>query len=420
MNRREVLQFLFLGGSNLFLPRLPKLGIKKIFQVGVAETPGYKSLVFADYLSFYQDAPSPLSNVGTKPATNAEFYARKRAHDEQFGFASSPVFLIIHTDGGNSVVSSVQSLEIRNVFCQFFVGKVQEEVVSIQSSYLLPDKININGTVRAGEENSYEANIQYWSSLNIEIEGHPNKIGPDLIAKVVYLAVSLMATYNIPISRLVGHHEIPNNNKPDPGKETLRIIRTQVYLTLVRMGFLELIDISEPSDVSGAFDIGNPNVPAAINDVGIARCWIDSPDWFVDWSQVLGKVPVDQYEITFIPVPFEESYLGFPAFVTWLRLPTKPLSDEKFSLYKPESMCLFVEKYIRTYYTSRLVGKSLPLTYLQIQNLATLFIEAEAFENRGDPLAEAIVSLLYVKPVNPSVKSVIQQKYFDRFSDFLT
>lgn len=418
MNRRSFLQLCLSAPFGMFMPRLGLTAPTKVFQVGRAKTSGYETLVFADYLSFYSDAPSPLSNVGTKPATNEEFYARKREHDEQFGFASRPVFLIIHTDGGNSVVSSVQSLEIRNVFCQFFVGKVQEEVVSIQSSYLLPDKININGTVRGGEDNPYEANIQYWSSLNIEIEGFPNKIGADVIAKVVYLSVSLLATYNIPISRLVGHHEIPNNNKPDPGKETLRIIRTQVYLTLVRMGFTHLIDITDPLEVSNAFDIGG-TIAATVQKDGTARCWIDSPDWFVDWSQVLGRVPVDQYEITFIPVPFEESYLGFPAFVNWLRLPTKPLSDEKFSLYKPESMCLFVEKYIRTYHTSRLVGKSLPLTYLQIQNLATLFIEAEAFENRGDPLAEAIVSLLYVKPVDPSVKSIIQQKYFDRFSDFL-
>lgn len=427
MNRRT---FLFLATGAVLAHVVPKPAfarqsvrlVPKPFRVGRATSLGYETLVFGDVLSFYRDAPSPLTDGGKSPTTNEEFYTRKHAHDELFGFANHPVFLILHTDAGNDIISSVLSLEQRNVFCQFFVGSVNGEALSIQSSYLTQDKININGTVKANEINPFEANIQYWSSLNIEIEGSPNKVSVDHIGKAIYLVLTIMIAYKIPISRLVGHSEIPNNNKPDPGYNTLRTIRTQVYKMLFQMGFWELLDIHNPDELMNAFDIGKFwQRPATVNQQGVARCWIENGERFVDWEEIshLSNDSVVLYQLEVVDQPFEEAYLGFPAFVYWLRLPGKPLNGLSYLSYQPESTCVFVEKYSRLIAKGSLVGKSLPLTYGQMQNLATLFIETEAFENRGEALSEAIITFLYVKEVDDNAVSMIKQAYLSRFSESL-
>lgn len=428
MDRRT---FLYLATSAFFAQLVPKsaFGMQsapkspKLFRVGKATSPEYETLVLADALAFYRDAPSPLTDGGKTPTTNEEFYTRKHAHDEFFGFAKRPLFLILHTDSGSDIASSVLSLEQRNVFCQFFVGSVNGVPITIQSSYLTQDKININGTVKANEINPFAANIQYWSSLNIEIEGSPNKVSVDYIGKAIYLVLTLMIVYKIPISRLVGHLEIPNNNKPDPGHNTLRTIRTEVYKMLFLMGFPELLDIHNPEELKAAFDIGKFwQIPATVNDLGVARCWIENTERFVNWDDIshLSRDSVVPYQLQVVDQPFEESYLGFPAFVDWLRLPGKPLSSLRYQSYHPDSTCSFVERYTRFVATDgRLISKSLPLTYGQMQNLATLFIETEAFENRGEAVSEAIIAFLYVKDVRPEIVAVLKQAYFSHFSEAL-
>lgn len=425
MDRRT---FLYLATSALFAQVVPKSAFAmqampispRPFRVGKAAALGYETLVLADALAFYSDAPSPLNDGGRTPTTNDDFYTRKHAHEEFFGFAKRPVFLILHTDAGSDIASSVLSLEQRNVFCQFFVGRVNGEPISIQSSYLTLDKINVNGTVKANEINPFAANIQYWSSLNIEIEGSPNKVSVDHLGKAIYLALTLMIVYKIPISRLVGHLEIPNNNKPDPGHNTLRTIRTEVYKMLFQMGFSELLDVHSPEDLKESFDIGKFwQVPATVNEQGVARCWIENTERFVNWDDIsdVSRLSVVPYQLQLVDQPFEEAYLGFPSFVDWLRLPGKPLSNLPLN-YHPDSACVFVERYLRLVGRG-LVGKSLPLTYGQVQNLATLFIETEAFENRGEGVSEAIIELLYGKNVLPETVAVLKQAYFSRFSDAL-
>jgi hypothetical protein len=391
--------------------------------VGKATAPGYETLILADALAFYSDAPSPLTDGGRTPTTNDDFYTRKHAHEEFFGFAKRPAFLILHTDAGSDIASSVLSLEQRNVFCQFFVGSVNGEPISIQSSYLTLDKINVNGTVKANEINPFAANIQYWSSLNIEIEGSPNKVSVDHIGKAIYLVLTLMIVYKIPISRLIGHLEIPNNNKPDPGHNTLRTIRTEVYKMLFQMGFSELLDVHSPEDLKESFDIGKFwQVPATVNEQGVARCWIENTERFVNWDDIsdISRLSVLPYQLQVVDQPFEEAYLGFPSFVDWLRLSGKPLSSAIYQSYHPDSTCSFVERFTRfVAKDGRLISKSLPLTYGQMQNLATLFIETEAFENRGEALSEAIIAFLYVKDVRPQTVAVLKQAYFSRFIEAL-
>lgn len=379
------------------------------------ENESLRSLVFADKICFYEDAAFTNEDAGLVPRSNKEFFHNRQA--ELLGFVEKPSFLVLHTDGGRDVRSTIQSLNERNIQCQFMVGMLEQKPVSIQAAPLQADKVNITGTVSGGELNDYEANLQFWGSLNIEIEGTPDSVNEELIPKTVELCMQIMPSYGLKISQLVGHMEVPNNGKPDPGRAILREIRTQVYLELLKKGLYDLLDISpnqDKNDLQKFFTV-SPNLPAgpaAFNNENRAKCWMPTSEDFVDWQRISsfmshspailtdfqkypeGKIQIETVKEN-VAREWEEVYMGFPpGFAEWLRLPNKPLGSPEFTIYRPNATSKFILEVITALQPNQeLSGATLPLSYSQIQNLARLFISTRPYENRGQKLADAMVSL---------------------------
>ncbi len=408
---------------------------KTIINESYIEDNQVKTLVFADKICFYSNAPFADADGGILPKNNDQFYHNRQA--ELLGFVYKPNFLILHTAGGRDMKSIIQNLNERNIHCQFLVGNINGETVSVQSTYLKKNRVNVTGTVAGGEENPYEANIQYWGSLNIEIGGTPEEVDPSLIDKTVQLCLGVMPVYRLKTSQLIGHMEVPNNGKPDPGRNVLKEIRTKVYLGLLEKGFLDLIDIyPDNTDVlSNFFVIGRDlSGPAELNSEGRVKCWLRNEDSYIDWDRIVSFL-TDNPELanklrgfregTIQIVSIEqknkceldEMYMGFPpSFADWLRLPTKPLGSEEFSKYRPNGTANFVYR-VRNIISdnSTLIGSNLPFSYGSAQNLARMFISEQPYGNRGGELSEAMVAIAEnIGDINFSwnkVKIAYQQKF---------
>lgn len=369
------------------------------------------TLVFANEVCFYTKAQATDSNNGILPSSNNEFFHDRKS--EYLGFVDKPTFLILHTDGGNNVPSTVQGLNSREIQCQFVVGHIDDRPVSIQTVYLQKNRVNVSGTTSGGEMNPYEANLQFWGSLNVEINGTPNNVENDLRDKTVELCMNILPMYDLKISQVIGHMEVPNNGKPDPGGEVLRNIRTRIYIELLKSGNFNLIDIfpDDTNRIEELFTVASKSThPAEFNLVGRVKCRMADNDAFIDWDAVStflqhesavmkkwkdyreGVAQLIPHEIK-TPVKLKEMYLGFPpSFVDWLRLPGKPLEDERFLSYRPNAVAKFVQEVCR-FLTKEpsMVGVDLPLSYEEIQNLALLFISNKPYETEHGGAMTCIV-----------------------------
>ncbi len=393
------------------------------------------TLVLAEKLCFYSDAPRTDEAGGIFPKSNDQFFHNWKA--ELLGFVEKPSFLILHTDSGNDIRSTLQSLNDRNIQCQFVVGTINGQATSLQASYLQKNRVNATGTVSGGEINPYEANAQFWGSLNIEIQGSPDKVESSLVNKSAQLSLDIMAVYGLKMSQVIGHLEVPNNGKPDPGRDVLKEIRTKIYLGLLEKKLYQLIDIfpDRTADLANFFTIHRENTgPAQLNSEGKAKGWLQDENDYLHW-EIINSFLIENPEkakdlrklrnrkIQIIPeiqnksIELNEVYMGFPpVFTEWLRLPTKPLGSEEFAEYRPNGTANFVAK-IRDLVTnnSELVGSSLPFSYEQTQNLARLFIAQRPYENRGSDLSDAMVSIAEsIGDANHSWE-VVQEAYFERF-----
>lgn len=383
------------------------------FKEGYINTDSIRTLVLADKMCFFENAPSTDTDGGVLPANNDQFYHHRQA--ELLGFVDKPSFLILHTDGGTDIRSTIQSLNNRDIHCQFMVGTINEEPLSIQAAYLQRNLINVTGTVSGGDVNPYEANIQFWGSLNVEIEGTPNNVESPLLDKAVQLCLDIMPVYRLKMSQVIGHMEVPNNGKPDPGRRILRDIRTKIYEGLLEKGLYDLIDIfpDDASALTNYFIVDeSPSGAAELNNDGRVKCWLPNEDSYVDWDSVnsflsdnpnladeLNRYRNGTFQVISVRErqnrELHELYMGFPpSFTDWLRQPNKPLGTEEFSEYRPNGTANFIYR-IRNILTNNaeLLGSSLPFSYNVAQNLARMFVAERPYENRGSDIPEALVSI---------------------------
>ncbi len=162
---------------------------------------------------------------------------------------NKPTYLILHTDDNPnafpSVVTAKNRLDRLGTGCQFFVGyetddiKNPGKVVSAQSAYLTRDETNLSTTARG--DGTSKNSLEYWKAVNIEVGGLPNKVDDKLIDKTIELSVRIMLTYNIPLSKVIGHMDVPLNGKVDPGEDTLRKIKDGIYKKLLEINKRDLI-----------------------------------------------------------------------------------------------------------------------------------------------------------------------------------
>jgi hypothetical protein len=367
------------------------------------EINGRKTFVFADRLAFYTHAADPAGDWQDHvPQSNEEMYERKSASAKDLGFVERPSFFVIHTDGGNDIGITAQSLNNRNIQCQFLVGLVDGEATSIQTTYLTEDAVNISGTVGGSPENSYDANFQFWGSLNVEIQGWPDKIDDRLYDKVVELAMQVMPLYDLKISEVIGHLEVPNNGKADPGRNVLREVRTRIYLELIKRRMFSLIDVfpQDRKKLEEVFEVGKYlDGPAELTDSGRVKCWMKSSDDFVDWDRIREVTDADRHISRAIQekednraaimrienVVGEEIWMGFPeSFVEWLTTQGRPLANEKFIDYRKATVANFMYRFLQHAPKGFHLGKPLGLKYEQIKNLAELFILNQPYESRNN------------------------------------
>lgn len=399
------------------------------------ETALVDTLVLADKVCFYTDAPFTNTEGGSLPENNDQFYHHRRA--ELLGFVDKPNFLVLHTDAGNDTRITIQSLNRRNIQCQFMVGTIEGEAASIQATYLQRNRINVTNTVGGAEVNPYEANIQFWGSLNVEIQGYPNDVDSPLIDKATQLCLDIMPVYGLKMSQVIGHMEVPHNGKPDPGRAVLREIRTRVYQELLGKGLYNLIDVfpGETSALSNFFTVNREHSgEAQFNEEGRVKCWLQDGDSYVDWNRInsfLADNPelsseLQRYRdgsIQIIPTrqrqnrELNEVYMGFPpSFTDWLRQPTKALGAEEFSTYRPSGTAKFIYR-IRNILcnNSDTVGSTLPFSYEVAQNLARMFIAEQPYENRGNEIPDAMVSVAEnIGDTNLAwqrIRTIYQEKY---------
>ncbi len=302
-----------------------------------------KVLLLADRIGLYNDVSIP---------------------DEGYeGFVGEPTFLVLHTDGGTDCLSTLTHLNRLKIHCQFVVGMLKGIPTSIQAAAVTKDRINISGTTGGSPVNTEETNLQFWGSLNVEMEGTPNNVNPEILDKSVELCLKILLNYQLKISQVIGHLEVPNNGKIDPGDEVLKTIRTRLYIELLKTQNYHLVDIY-PDDVGLLSELfAFPEVgrgPATMSAHGRVMCWMANENSFVNWEEINTYLSENPHVLEslasyrsgdlLVNIEFEsetlelsETYLGFPYDLgTWLTLPPKPLAGEEFLNYRLPALKRFV------------------------------------------------------------------------------
>ncbi|BCX13881.1 MAG: hypothetical protein KatS3mg085_413 [Candidatus Dojkabacteria bacterium] len=358
------------------------------------------TIVLADEIALYPNAPNPANrdNV-TVPETNEQLFEP----GEQKGFVDKPYFLVIHTTGFDPESARAHNIVgylMRNrIMTQFVVGKVGNtgnEVKSIQCVPLLKDAVNINGTTSGSINNPVEASLQLWGSLNVEVAGLPDKVNDEIFKKTIELCINSMTFYNLKISQIIGHNEVPNNGKVDPGTDVMKKIRTEIYLRLLKKKMFHLIDIFEEADVDQYF-VEESNGVTFRN--GRVMCWKRGE--FCNWSEIEeflktnpaiatqferykeGKIKLEIVE-KITESLLDECYLGLPPFEEWVYLPYKPLADQKYIDYQYRTLTAQLIKIVYEWLSGKpLEGSRLPFSYETTRLIADILQEKEVFTSQN-------------------------------------
>lgn len=371
----------------------------------IAELPGdSQTVVYGDELALFPQAPNPpdpnleVDEIGI-PVNNDDLFSPNRPDK---GFAT-PKFLVIHTSGDESkdVPGIYEHLKNNNIMTQFVVGKVEESVKAVQCVPLNGKHVNVNGTTSGAVGNDYDANIQFWSSLNVEMQGTPDKVDDSIIERTIDLCVDLMSSYDLKISQIIAHSEVPNNGKGDPGDAVIARIRTEVYKKLLQRGLFHLIDVFSEEDLSNYFvDSRGGDVVEFYQPEGQTQRRVKCMrrGSFCDWDEINSflttnheiKEKFESYrtnpntgpniEEETEEIEFRECYLGKPDFPIWIYEYRRPLDGPNYSGYYYKTALANVIKNVYQWITGKsLVGSPFPFSYETTRRIADILKDQEIF-----------------------------------------